>query len=157
MKIENTPEWKARFFALYWGHRVARVNPFIGKVFPSIFLQYYDSDVNEAEEIRNTSFLELRPLSDITDEEAIEYACIKDREYKGGRVERRGKAWVSVVRKLSKESNVSINIPFQCTDIYSNGEQVDYLRSCGFALPYMGVLVGTLIEWGWVKLKGGAE
>jgi hypothetical protein len=29
----------------------------------------------------------------------------------------------------------------------------DYLRSKGYALPWMGLSVDELVEYGWVKLK----
>lgn len=35
-----------------------------------------------------------------------------------------------------------------------NVNQADYLRSKGYALPYMGLSVMELTEYGWVKLKG---
>lgn len=32
-------------------------------------------------------------------------------------------------------------------------DSVDFLRSKGYAMRWMGVPVKTLVEWGWVKLK----
>lgn len=69
MKLENTPENKARFFALYWGQNVlvwhyntGEKRPFKGKV------NYCDQCENE--------YLELTPLSQITDEHATKVAQI---------------------------------------------------------------------------------
>lgn len=33
------------------------------------------------------------------------------------------------------------------------GRGVDYLRSKSYALPWNGITVEEMIEWGWVKLK----
>lgn len=32
-------------------------------------------------------------------------------------------------------------------------DQIDILRSRSIAVPFMGISVETLVEWGWVKLK----
>jgi len=31
-------------------------------------------------------------------------------------------------------------------------DAVDYLRSKGYALPFMGISVEQMVEWGWIKL-----
>lgn len=61
--MENTLENKAKFFALYWGQKCAWVkwpheNEYLGKV--------------SAYSIMWTSYLELKPLSSISNEDVIE-------------------------------------------------------------------------------------
>lgn len=75
-------------------------------------------------------FLELNPLSQINDE-----------DYK-------------IAQKLDGNFGTS-DLDYSLRFIkHSN---VDYLRSKGYALPFRGVDVETLISWGWVKLKTKKE
>lgn len=61
MKTQNTLENKARFFAQYWGQYVL--------YFSSDFLRKIDNLTLDS--VENDDFLELKPLSHITDEDAI--------------------------------------------------------------------------------------
>ena len=123
-------------------------------------------------------YLELTPLSSITDEDAVEVAkllgiepesfCDEEDEVDG------------IAR--SKE-NVSLNYWYRCsseTEEYDiTGHEIcraneltlisgtmwgipdpktvivitDYLRSKGYALPWMGLSVEEMIEYRWIKLK----
>lgn len=38
-------------------------------------------------------------------------------------------------------------------DFYGIASVSDYLRSKGYAVPFMGLSVETLIEYGWVRLR----
>lgn len=61
MKTENTLENKAKFFAQYWGQHVL--------YFSSDFLRKIDNLTLDS--VENDDFLELKPISKISDEEAI--------------------------------------------------------------------------------------
>lgn len=132
MKTENTLENKAKFFAQYWGVEV--VNYGKGTKLTSVdFVDFID--------LKNELFLQLTPLSQITDEDAI--ACAK-LIYGDYHIEQ-------MFNVLSKEKALfeihkSIN---DTTHFMRN----DFLRSKGYALPYMDLSVKDLISYGWVKLK----
>lgn len=67
-------------------------------------------------------FLVLKPLSSITDEDA-------------------GESGYDNAKSMLSD-NYLVNSPYV----------FDYLRSRGYALPWMGLSVEQLIEYGWVKL-----
>ena len=124
MKTQNTLENKARFFAQYWGQYVL--------YFTSDFLRKIDNLTLDS--VEDDDFLELKPLSHISDEDAIEIS----KEYP---------AFGSDIRNSVKEL-------FQEFDVLELSiKTVDYLRSKGYALPYMHLSVENLIEYGWIKLK----
>lgn len=125
MKTENTLENKAKFFAQYWGQHVL--------YFSSDFLRKIDSLTLDS--VENDDYLELKPLSQISDEDA------------------------SKVCDLIFITNNNLNIQ-QIKQIviliesnnWNNYKIFDYLRSKGYALPYMDLSVEDLIEYGWIKL-----
>lgn len=78
--------------------------------------------------------LELTPLSSITDEDAVYIAKIEF-----GNIDYQTK-WEGFNISNNDFSSLSL-------------ESTDYLRSKGYALPYMGIEVETLVKWGWIKLK----
>ena len=126
MKPQINNESKARFFALYWNQLVMRCEG-------DNFLI-----TNIPERWSTAHWLELTSLQDITDEDAIEV--------------------VKIVRPaIPYILNPKNARPF-CEGYLSidNGISslvADYLRSCGYALPYMGLSVEEMIEAGWIKLK----
>jgi hypothetical protein len=129
MTEEKKAEMKARFFAQYWGQRVGFVVNDMG-----------DWEVGKCKFI---DYLELTPLSQITDEDAIEVAKIAgNSSYMDDRRAFNGRLLMQEF--LRKQSNVY-------------GESwlhvFDYLRSKGYALPYMGILVEEMVKYGWIKLK----
>jgi tRNA splicing endonuclease len=125
MKTENTLENKAKFFAQYWGQHVL--------YFSSDFLRKIDNLTLDS--VENDDYLELKPLSQISDEDA------------------------SKVCDLIFITNNNLNIQ-QIKQIviliesnnWNNYKIFDYLRSKGYALPYMDLSVEDLIEYGWIKL-----
>lgn len=75
-------------------------------------------------------FLLLTPLSSITDEDANHLD----------------------LNNYSSLNEDGVCLPFTEFRLF-NTDEVDYLRSKGYALPYMGLSVEKLIEYGWIKLK----
>lgn len=106
--MENTLENKAKFFAQYWGQKCGKN-------------QYCNLSINKSN-ILNITHLELKPLSQISDENAKKLGFTNSRDF------------LAVGNK-------------------DNRYNVDFLRSKGYALPYMDLSVEDLVEYGWVKLK----
>lgn len=135
MTTENTLENKARFFALYWGQRVLIADSTIpNNLYP---LSHWNT-IYQHSHFKNSQ-LELTPLSQISDEDAIEVARviwegINDIHIKihEGRL---------IVRDF--EWDTGRFHPRRACDVHK------YLISKGY---YIGD--GTEIEYGWVKLKG---
>ncbi len=122
---------KARFFALYWRQHILRSLLWADSIQSC---KLYPDVVGNDEKYK--FYLLLTPLSMITDTDRYEVAGILGLLNSD-----------SFIDCLSKEDN-----------IYKSGitrvvEAIDYLRSRGYALPYMGISVQQQIEKGWIKLK----
>lgn len=104
----------------------------------------------------NNGFLELTPLSQISDEDAIEVAKILGNAENGSSIE-----WDCGGESFDFIGDYCGTVYYDGEIDYNENEQVsllilqayDYLRSKGYALPFMGLSVEKLIEYGWVKLK----
>lgn len=136
--MENTLENRAKFFALYCGQKVLYVEG-IGLV----------NIGSGAWNLRHPdlSFLELKQLSSISDEYA---------EYCIGKVE-------CHLRKNDPKhsdygmspSGIFVNSIIGDSSYHIGIREADYLRSKGYALPWMGLSVQQLINYGWIKLNKG--
>lgn len=134
MKTQNTLENKARFFAQYWGVKCLK-NELLNELIPA---QKVDkSNCNGLPQ----QFLELMPLSQISDEDVIEITKLTH-----------GSKFLEQVFTALPKDKVTKYIR-HITDGLKNYSKFDYLRSKGYALPYMDLSVEDLIEHGWVKLK----
>lgn len=127
--MENTIENKAKLFAIYHGQKVHRVpqNNILHEVNYESYLHLDDED-----------WLELTPLSQISDEDAIEVA--KRNPYA---------AYKEGIDKCDYIKHVKENIKTMVIITPIS----DYLRSKGYAIPYMGVSVEEQINRGWAKIK----
>lgn len=137
MKLEINNENKAKFFALYWGQEILNDGIEIG------------GNVGDCEE---EMFLLLKPLSSISDEDAIETAKLDSsinwnygtfgvwKNTFGSTVVSNGKGLIQ------KYGQTIIDISF-LTPV-----QFDYLRLKGYALPWMGLSVEEMVDAGWIKL-----
>lgn len=131
MKFEINNKNKAKFFALYWDQLIG--------------LGLNDQlDINKSKFKSQSAFtemIELKPLSSIGDEDAIEVANLNEcsnknsLEFKLGL----GKSLCNPNHVLYRISNFSQN-------------EIDFLRMCGYALPWMGLSVEEMVEAGWIKL-----
>lgn len=137
--MENTIENKQKFFSLYWDQEV-----FKHPENTECYCVDFDALISEREEFH----LLLTPLSSITDEDATDIATIVT-------------SW-DIHSPLPPEDvyewldEVLFNNSNTCADYVSGFEMleiIDYLRSRGYAMPYMGISVETLAEYGWIKLK----
>jgi hypothetical protein len=138
MKIENTLENKAKFFALYWGQKVMKKN--------IEGLENFYSEIGgfiRSMTIDSPLFLELKVIENINDKDLIKCYHIHS-------------AFISYdytmdfqsVLVMTKHwiSNNGLN------DIQKCPGTIDYLRSKGYALSWMDLSVDDLVEYGWVKL-----
>jgi hypothetical protein len=131
--MENTLESKAKFFAQYWGQEIltqgfSKPHKIKGSIMDLIYKEDY---------------LELTPLSDITDEDAIQVAKIEN-NYEDALT--RGKVLINTFIKY-----------VDCSHSMKNSLQfinmIDFLRAKGYALPWMGLSVEKQSIYGWVKLN----
>lgn len=132
MKAEINNKNKVKFFALYWAQKVF-VNPLLGDE-PVRNTYLFTED--EPEDI-SYEYLQLKPLSSISDEDAIElgYSTCDD----------------------PLNSNYGMSASGCFFDDWTQREEMlmsdsDYLRSKGYALPWMGLSVEEMVEAGWIKL-----
>ena len=111
---------KSRFFAQYWGTKTLYVGG-VGKVEVG----------NGGWNLKHPDFfLQLKPLSKITDEDAISMYRGLERNYE------------SANQFLEDYKSIG----------FLEQSEVDFLRSKGYAVPYMEYSVDELVKIGWVKL-----
>jgi hypothetical protein len=134
--MELTNELK--YFVLYWGQEVAVLE----------FQQGWNPEpVVTVDEIsissdRKIDHLSLRPLSSITDEEAVKISRILDIGYSND---------PDSTADYDKEGLIDL---LSYDEYYSRTSYLnDYLRSIGIATDYLGIPVEQWVEWGVVKLK----
>jgi hypothetical protein len=129
MKAEINNENKAKFFALYWGQKVIELEGYEELVNP-----YVAHLNNDGRRTRLNAQILLKPLSSISDEDK------------------------KIVTKYHNTNLVKINDsggfePWDDGDfILWNVDQIDYLRSKGYALPWMGLSVNVIVKAVWIKL-----
>lgn len=134
---------KSAFFAQYWGQEVLSdiTNRGTRILYPINVSNFYNID---------ECFLELKPLSLITNEHAIEAANFLNVSYSnnwrdGAHFDLYGfREWIN---------EVFDGIEYLSLVGYNVIRVIDYLRSKSYALPYNGISVEKQIQLGWVKLK----
>lgn len=114
MKAEINIDNKARFFALYWGQKVWCNQNY--------YEFYVDFDALHRDHLSSTSYLLLKPLSSISDEDAIKIGFESSKEF------------------LRFENFNTIT------------EWYDELRYLGYAVDWLGLPVYEMVEAGWIKL-----
>ena len=143
--MENTKENKARFFAQYLGSDFE--NTYTRPTVLRITGATIDLINNERMEQWKDSKVILKPLSSISDEDAVELGSVLGfMNFTKVSVEDSG-FWIvwEVNGEIRKNKFVFYNdIPFPLAD---------FLRSKGYALPYLGLSVEQQIEYGWIKLQ----
>ena len=123
---------KCRFFAQYWGTKTMYVGG-VGLV---------EIGTGGWNLKHPDFFLELKPLSKITDEDLINVANIGfnfNQKVTHFKVET--KAVYGYYIMPSESKYVRLDVP-----------HIDYLRSKGYALPFMEYSIDELVELGWVRL-----
>lgn len=129
MKTEITPENKAKFFALYWGQKIAHYSDGNNARYTVCVGKYHFSSIHH---------IILKPLSSISDEDSSVIRGIIW-EYPG---------YTSITNTHYIVSNLNIiAIPIEAADRITG-----YLRSKGYAVDWMGLSVEEMVEAGWIKL-----
>lgn len=136
LNTQETATVKCRFFAQYWGTKTMYVGG-VGLV---------EIGTGGWNLKHPDLFLELKSLSKLTDDDAIEYFDIlwhenhksKSKDFK---IEY-GKDWANSIT-AERFGLIPSNV--------LNG--IDYLRSKGYAIPFMNYSVNDLIELSWVRLS----
>lgn len=136
LKLKMSTELKARFFALYWGQSILKRRGFEMSNFWTVSHNaLYDIHYNVGDHVFNECYLVLRPLSSITDSEMIALF--------GPMLP----ADIYYFRCLLLDKPNDFEGYFEDFIKYT-----DWLRSKGFALPFMGISVEEMVEAGWIKL-----
>lgn len=127
-KIENTIENKQKFFAQYFGQKILGHGQYTNHVNHTYNWGHQDF------------FLRLKPLSAISDEDAIEVAKIMDLGHLSPT-----DTLVGLVRGILIKPTMSSNI-LKWLFIF------DFLRSSGYLVGWMGLTPEEIIEFGWAKI-----
>ena len=128
MKTENNLENKTKFFAQYWGQHLIIMGSFLRRI-----------DHVTLCNIENDDILQLKPLSKISDEYIFELTSHLDFDNS----------------EINEFKDLIIRNNNEWYNYFDKQEIIfvyDYLRSKGYALPYMDLSVEDLIEYGWIKL-----
>jgi len=127
--MDNTIDNQTRFMALYLGTTTVRHKQW----------ETRKTEILTHIRLQDEYYLELTPLSAITDEDAIEVAKLNP--------------WADYRDGMDKEPYIEHVKGFIFNDNHLLSSYADYLRSRGYALPYLDASVEDLVKMGWVKLK----
>lgn len=180
--MDNTFENKAKFFVQYWGQHVI-FNRIKGTGFHPVL-----GFPVEHNSVMNNCHLHLKPLSVLTDEEALSLAKLlspsNDCEYKVSKgyvdngidspfedivcVETKvfikhplaEKYYLSNLLMIDTSDGEILKVEFSndgedhcdapCENIL---EMYDILRFNGYAIPFMGLSVETMVKYGWIRFE----
>lgn len=149
--MENTPENKAKYFGCHYDVEYRQNNGVFNKISPYAFMW----DI-----VEGNSHLLLTPISQITDEDAIQTMLLVMPSLND-------KTW-EVIRIKRAGPNIFIEFKWK-DDLFKKGwgfseygfsaesleiEQYQYLQSVGTALKWHSLSIEELINRGWMKLKG---
>lgn len=154
MKAEINLDNKERFFALYWSQDVLCSE------------MYGDGGTIYSVTMKTDSvkdkWLLLKPLSKISDEDAVEVAKIVFPRINDWKFADRqqGDVWIDdnedqdlgivFTEGLFEINGYEFNIADEFERII---KATDYLRSSSYALPWMGISVEEQMQHGWIKLE----
>ena len=127
---------KSRFLAQYWDVEVLYVEG-VGLV--KVSKGAWDLNLSDF-------FLQLKPILSITDDDALEASDLL-----GSATHLTLESRITQFKQLFETPNFWVkqtNIPLNRSLLI-----FDFLRSKGYALPFMGLSVEKLVELGWVKLS----
>lgn len=132
--MENTLENKAKFFAQYFGQKVANIQHPFGEDYMGQVEGLFIDGIN---------YLELKPLSMIIDEDVLKISELL--------------SWSSKISEsaiIAQTKELLQSKQFQ-TNLYRENwsDIVDKVRELGYAHKWNGLSVDTMIEYSWIKLK----
>lgn len=134
--MEKTIENKEKFFALYWGQYIREWTVNVNSISAKVGNTYM------TKKIIKHCHLELTPLSQISDEDALQVSKILDANFDE-----------NTLSDSARTFHVNRGKGHVLPSRPCRSDVCDYLRSKGYALPYMGLSVEKLVEYGWVELK----
>lgn len=150
--IELNNENKAKFFALYFGQKVLYDPSYAVVAYDQTGIFTVSDCTFDGVYIEPHVSLILKPLSQITDEDAIEVAKLIENNHQGiiDDTHRKGLIhWGKVYAvQLMRSDTVRFNMR-----VYNCIALVDYLRSKGYALSWNGLTVEQMVESNWIKLR----
>lgn len=151
MKTQNTLENKAKFFAQYFGQEIAEITKgnYTHKIGSIELINSTVLSLVTSERILKIKYkLKLKPISKISDEDALGVynSCKQDWLLYSFRSD---KPKIDKGRCIAKDVDNGGTYWFPGMLI----SVVDFLRSKGYALPWMDLSVEDLIEYGWIKLE----
>lgn len=129
-KLENTIENKARFFAQYWGQRIVFWN------LPERAQDPLMVGSRTLKEIDKNDYLELTPISAISDEHLTEAAII-----------------VFGVKSATPNVGKSVINDYQKYNTPFPQNLADFFRKKSYAIAFENLEVSDLIDYNWIKLK----
>lgn len=131
----NTLENKTKFYGQYYGQNIVR--SFLKE--QSKYLTDVDADKFKIPHLIINSYLELKPLSSISDEDAIEVCKVNP--WSDYHEAEDVQPYIDHVKEFLKyPEQLTLNV-------------VDKIRELGYALPWNGITVEQQIKYGWIKLK----
>lgn len=159
--MKNNLENKAKFFAQYFKQKVYKnsVSKNSGFCYPDLA------------KIPDDGYLELNPLSQISDEDALKVAKIinpgsflTDKKWQVNHIDNANASYIDISSARSAhffeidydgylhiKDEETGETPFMVLPEFLGA--FDYLRSKGYALPFNGLSVDQQIEYGWAKFK----
>lgn len=121
--MENNRENKAKFFALYYGQRL--------KIYPiTVSILKWEVTSQTIDNCHNLT-LGLTALSSISDDDHTAIMFMRYGSVQPYKSFRKDKMFVG----------------------HFNQQQIDYLRSKGYAVPFMDLSVEQQLEYGWITLN----
>lgn len=143
MKTETNLENKAIFFALHWMQSIIQDVENSGKI--QIY-PVHPSNMYRFEE----SILLLKSVENISDEDVIELFQIKRPHWSCVAGDEELRSWghseqyISYIKIMAGKGLIELYI--------ENAFVVDFLRSKGYAVPWLGLSVQEMVDAGWIKL-----
>lgn len=175
--MENTLENKQRFFALYWGQEVFN-NGFMsdgGLYFTgSNYDEINNGDFMILKPLSSITDEDLQQVARYAHEQTnLDFVIERNKDIFYATSKPNNVGIYYFISMMPKYGTVCATINFEATEtekyhyhtvnigkINLSARRplayimiVDYLRSKGYALPYMGLSVEKLVEYGWVNLK----
>lgn len=132
MMSSQNVQMKSRFFSLYWGQKIIKVDDRDDLVNP-----YVAHLTNDGRYTTLNTTIHLRPLTSISDEDAINVATM----IVGDRFENPKLIGQAYAFWLNKDPNYNLD-----------WKVVEYFRKKGYACPFEGLSVEEMEQLGWIKL-----
>lgn len=156
MKPELNNETKLRFYAQYYGHYPFCYGYEDWEKRNMIIVDGISLRMSEEESSDPSyyDYLELKPLSTISDEEAITVAnTVLGLNSGHSYITEKGCTDTVIHIKISNVRYMPSEREYGCSTDYLPQKISDFLRSKGYALPFQGISVDEQVQAGWVRLR----